>query len=912
MTPEERTAVGTAGAAPEASSLWHTMGADEVVSALRSDSARGLSADEARERLERMGPNELEPPAKTPAWKMFLLQFNDFMIWVLMVAVLISVFEGQWIESIAILAILLLNGVLGFIQEYRAEQALEALKQMSAPSATVLRDGAERAVPARELVPGDVVKLEAGDKIPADGRLLEVGALRCEEAALTGESKPSRKSVDYRAEALSALGDRDNMVFAGTSVAVGRGTYVVTDTGQSTQIGHIATMLSEQEETDTPLQVELEKVGKRIAILVLAIAGIVFVTGWLKGDELTENLLIAISLAVAAIPEGLPAIVTVALSLGVRKMAERNAIVRKLHAVETLGSTSFICSDKTGTLTQNIMTVREILVGTDVATVIPAGDIVPADGAPDALDQAKLFSIAVSCNDARMGADDVLLGDPTETALISAARTCSLSTVPLMRLGEMPFESERKRMSTVHEIDGVRTVFTKGGVDVVLALCDRALVRGAVVPMDDAIRTAVLSANESFASKGNRTLAFAYRDLAVDEAVEGDHLEKGLVYVGVMAMLDPPRPEVVAAISECKTAGIRVAMVTGDHALTARAIAEEIGLETDHPVVTGTMLEAMDDDELYGIVEDTHIYARVNPEHKLRIVDALKRRGHIVAMTGDGVNDAPALKKADIGIAMGKVGTDVSREAADMVLADDNFATIVTAVEQGRVVFDNLRKFILFLLSCNMSEVLIIFITTLVAAFVTIEHAEGPALLALQILWINLVTDGMPALALGVDPGSPRVMERKPRNANESILTGRSLSQVFAQGSFITIGALLMYYGIELGWFGTAGDPTHANTMLFTTVVLAQLMHAFSFRSSTRSVFSAETFRNKWLNLAVLGSITLHTLVIYVPGLQGIFNTQPLTLIDWIEVIIAALVPLVLNDVFKAIRARKDRAAAQA
>ncbi len=894
---------------------WHTLDADEVVGRLESDAFEGLSAKEAAHRLEEYGPNELAPQEHEPAWRKFVAQFNDFMIWVLLAAAVFSAIEGQVPEAVAIAAILLLNGILGFVQEYRAEQALDALKQMSAPTATVIRDGKERTVPSAELVPGDLVVLEAGDRIPADGRLVEVGALRTEEAALTGESVPVHKEVEVRSEADSSLGDRTNMVFAGTSVAVGHGRVMVTETGQKTEMGRIADLLAAQEEEKTPLQRELKTVGKRIAIIVLVIAAVVFAAeawqAWNSAgrpsfaealaeetfrSSLTVALLIAVSLAVAAIPEGLPAIVTVSLSLGVKTMAAHNAIVRKLHAVETLGSTTFICSDKTGTLTRNEMTVRRIVVGTDVLKVLPDFYLEPLGHMPSSRDRELLFEIAVSCNDARYNADEELVGDPTETALIEAARNLGLEHVRRKRIGEVPFDSERKRMTTVHEVDGRRVAYMKGGADVVLGLCGSALVRGETVPMTDDLREQISEMNADLASSGYRTLAFAWRELGSDELPEGDSIERDMVYVGIMGLLDPPRPEVPQAIKESHGAGIEVAMVTGDHALTARAIGAEIGLLEGKKVVTGQDLEAMTDDDLYETVEEIRIFARVNPEHKLRIVDALKRRGHVVAMTGDGVNDAPALKKADIGVAMGRIGTDVSREAADMVLADDNFATIVMAVREGRVVFDNLRKFILFLLSCNMSEVLIIFTTALLFPV--------PALLPLQILWINLVTDGLPALALGVDPGDPDVMERKPRSAEESILTPRRQAQVVWQGALITLAALAVYLGAYRGWIAV-DSRGHIQTMLFTAIVLAQLIHAFDFRSETRSVFSLESLKNKWLLYAFGGSVLLHLFVVYVPFMQRLFKTQPLGVHDWIAVLLAALVPVALIDITKVTLARR-------
>jgi len=895
---------------------WHVRSAEECAARLDADAKTGLTSQQAETRLVEYGSNQLEAKKEAPPWRMFLAQFNDFMIWVLMVAVVISALEGQAPEAIAITAILLLNGVLGFVQEYRAEQALEALKSLAAPTATVVRNGAEQEISACELVPGDVVLLESGDKIPADGRLLQAAALRIEEASLTGESRPANKTSDTLDDPELTIGDRRNMAFAATSVAVGRGRMLVTETGQSTEMGRIADLLAAQEEESSPLQQELRGIGKRLAVLVLAIAAVVFAVGvwqaWRATGlgfadalavesfraRLTVALLVAISLAVAAIPEGLPAIVTVSLSLGVRKMAEHNAIVRKLHAVETLGSTTFICSDKTGTLTRNEMTARRLVVGEDEVSITHDWSVEPAGRIPDRKDMELLLDIAALCNDAHYASEDELVGDPTETALIVASQKLATDKVRPRRVGEVPFDSERKRMTTVHAVDGTRMAYMKGGTDVVLDLCTTATVHGETIPMTSEVTNRIAAINERLASSGYRTLAFASRGLAADEPDEGEGLERDMTYVGIIGLVDPPRPEVAEAIEVCNRAGIEVAMATGDHGLTARAIGAEVGLGEQTSVVTGIELERMNDDELFEAVRDTRIFARVNPEHKLRIVDALKKHGHVVAMTGDGVNDAPALKKADIGVAMGKVGTDVSREAADMVLADDNFATIVEAVHQGRAVFDNLRKFILFLLSCNVSEVLIIFITTF--------FADRPALLPLQILWINLVTDGLPALALGVDPAAPDIMERTPRGADEGILTRRRQGQVLWQGALITLAGLLMYawaYYLEPGH-----TPERAQTMLFTVMVLAQLLHSFDFRSETRTVWSRESLKNKWLLLAFGGSMALQLLVIYLPPLQSVFSTEALRLVDWAAVVIAALVPMTVIDLVK-VRVARSRGA---
>lgn len=905
---------GAVGGAEPETTLYHVRTAEQVLAEFVVDPARGLSRHDVAFRRERSGPNEFRVSQRTPAWRLFLGQFNDFTIWVMFAAVAISVFVGEIPDAIAIAAILLVNGGLGFVQEYRAEQALEALKKMSAPMATVIRDGCESDIPAVELVPGDVIMLEAGDQVPADARLIEAAALMLEEASLTGESLPVSKVVDVVDDPEAALGDRVNTVFAGTSVAMGRGRAVVIAIGQGTEMGRVAELLASEEDGETPLQEELRRVGKVIAVAVLVIAVLVFVVEvWrtlaASGAGLvaalgsaqarlsiSTALLVAVSLAVAAIPEGLPAIVTVALSLGVRKMAKRHAIVRRLHAVETLGSTSFICSDKTGTLTRNQMTARRLVVGLDTAEIAPDFALVPDGAEPARADRELLLGIAGSCNDARFTADGTPAGDPTEIALLIAERGLATDPVRLRRVGEVPFDSARKRMTTVHETAGRRVAYMKGGADVVLALCTRALLRGELLDMDPELHARLHALNAELASAGYRTLAFAYRDLAADESVIDPGLERDMTYVGVIGLLDPPRAEVPAAIEECRSAGIGVAMVTGDHALTARAIGAEIGLLEGRRVLTGTEIAAMTDDELTAAAGDVRIYARVDPEHKLRIVDALKRRGHVVAMTGDGVNDAPALKRADIGVAMGLVGTDVSREAADMVLADDDFATIVEAVRQGRVVFDNLRKSILFLLSCNLAEVAIVFTTALMS--------PQPALLPLQILWINLVTDGLPALALGVDPESPGIMRRGPRGAEDSILGGARRREILLQAALITLGVLVMYVGVQAGWIPVSG-PSQAQTMLFTTIVLIELLHAFTFRSQTRTVFRRETLRNGWLVAAFAGSIALQGAVIYVPALQALFHTRALGSQDWLAVILAAVVPWILIDLVKVAGARR-------
>jgi len=883
-------------------SAWCSSQSDECIETLTTDPENGLTGEVAKARLAQYGPNKLADEVKTPKWKVFLSQFQDFTIYVLLVAVIISAFEGQVPETVAILTILLLNGVLGFVQEYRAEEALEALKEMSAPTATVVRDGVEQEIDTVTLVPGDIILLESGDTVPADARLIEVGALRTIESALTGESEAVRKTVDAVTGEAIPLGDMRNVVFSGTSVSVGHGKAVVVETGTHTEMGKIATMLENTVEDQTPIQVELDRVGKRIAVAVLIIAVLVFIEelfvggGPITREVVTAGMLVAVSLAVAAIPEGLPAIVTVALSLGVRRMADKNAIVKKLHAVETLGSTDFICSDKTGTLTLNKMSARRLLVGLDSAKVEHGGIQLDAGHELDAEGLRTMLLVGLSCNDAHYTATGELVGDPTETALVDAAQKLMPGLEVPPRVDEIPFDSERKRMTTVHSYHDDRLyAFVKGGTDTTVPHCTHALIGGEKVELTREIHARIAEKNAEFAATGFRTLAFAIRELP-DGADTDDFaaIESDLTYLGIIGLQDPARPEVPASIALAHSAGIKVAMVTGDHALTARAIAEEIGiLDEGGTVVSGPEIEGMSDTELRDRVDSIRVYARVNPEHKLRIVDALKSRGHIVAMTGDGVNDAPALKRADIGVAMGVVGTDVTREAADMVLADDNFATIVEAVEEGRSVFDNLKKVILFLLSCNISEVVIISLTSF--------FSPTAALLPLQILWINLITDGLPALALGVDPAEKGIMERKPRNAAEPILTGSRWFQIAWQGFILSIFPLILGYVIapRLG----VSDAV-SRTMLFTTLVLSQLLHTMTFRSEAHTIFSLESLKNKWLIGAIAGSVMFQLLLIYIPGTEKLFNVVPLNAADWIAVVGVTLASILVIDITKVVGAR--------
>jgi len=961
---------------------WYNATTTEALQQLGSDTTTGLSHDEAKRRLEKYGQNILNPKPPTPLWKIFLLQFKDFLIYILFAAVALAALQGQIIEAIAILVILLINGVLGFVQEYRSEQALEALKEMAAPMAYVMRGGVQQHLLASELVPGDIVMLEAGNTVPADGRLLEVGALQVVESALTGESEAVRKGCNPLTGDHDILGDQSNMVFASTTVSAGRGTYLVTSTGQNTEMGKIASLLENTEESASPLQVEIDRTGKHIGIAILIIAAIIFIQGvvagglpLLAGDGvtgigelfahpefrtiLTGTMLIAVALAVAAIPEGLPAIVTVTLSLGVKRMAQKHAIMKRLHAVETLGSTTFICSDKTGTLTMNEMTVKRIVLGTQVLSVDaeklgilpPAGsaELTEAAEQPPLQPAQELFDthivsrteldalllLAKGCSDAHYTAADELVGDPTETALVACARNLAPELEGrlqhMQRVFEIPFDSDRKRMSVILQTESSNDggsdievgsakhlVCVKGGFDTVTPICSHALIGGKIVPLRDDLFAQIEAENERFAREGLRTLAFAMKEVSTipedGDSAAVEAIESGLIYVGMMASQDPPRPEVPAAVRTAQEAGIKIAMVTGDHLLTATAIAKEIGIiskaelsDGQTHTMTGAQLEKMSDEELAEIAPNIRVYARVNPEHKIRIVSALKSRGHVVAMTGDGVNDAPALKRADIGVAMGVVGTDVTREAADMVLSDDNFSTIVAAVEEGRTVFANLRKVIIYLMASNSSEVMVISLIAIFGGMFAATLGNGAAvanLLPLQILWINLMTDGFPALALGVDPAERGVMKRRPRNIDKPILTRQRWLQILVQGIVLCAVALVATF-IVAPWVGGLLRPEALSledsqaltrTILLMTIAFSQMFHIFIYRSASHSVFSRETFKNKWLNMTFVFTALAQFVVIYTPSLNDIFGLMPLNILEWATIIVMSLVTLVISD----------------
>jgi len=890
----------------------------EVLRSLGSDARRGLSSSEAQIRLEREGRNELAAKAPIPAWRNFFAQFKGVLVLLLLVASVIS--AALWLyeresalpyEALAIFAVVLLNAVMGYVQQSRAESAVAALRRMAASRATVIRDGVRRSIAGAELVPGDLILIEAGDTIPADARLIQSTALQTAEAALTGESAPVAKDVAV-IEAEAGLGDRLNMVFSGTAVTSGRGHAIVTDTGMRTEMGRIASLLDATPEEVTPLQKELDQVGKRLGLIVVIIAVVMIATIVLaehvRGvSALFEVLILGVALAVAAVPEGLPALVTTVLALGVQRMAKRNAIVRHLTAVETLGSANVIASDKTGTLTRNEMTVRTVLTASGRVDFggtgyTPVGEITVAGGG--ALDGAlreevtRMLTAADRANNSVLQERDgqwTVQGDPTEGALVVAARKAGLEKGPLetrfSRVGEIPFSSERKLMSTFHT-DAERAdrllVFTKGAPDVLLASCSQEGLGDAKRPLDDKRRSEILGSVDELAGQALRTLAVAVRELPADtlQSEKMDPgLERDLTFLGLVGMIDPPREEAKRAVARAQSAGLRVIMITGDHPKTAAVIAMELGIAKDVRVLTGADLKRLSEEKLALEVREVSVYARVNPEHKLRIVRALQGSGATVAMTGDGVNDAPALKTADIGIAMGITGTDVSKEAADVVLLDDNFATIVAAVEEGRAIFANIRKFLRYLLSSNIGEVLTMFLGVVFAKVIGL-HADGNAvilpLLATQILWINLVTDGAPALALGADPADEGLMRRAPRPSGEGVITAGMWRGIFFVGIIMAVGTLLvMDASLPGGLIEGSGTVRYAQTMAFTTLIMYQLFNVLNSRSDRRSAFSG-LFRNPWLWGAIGLSLVLQVAVIYTPFLQKAFSTVELSAADWI------------------------------
>jgi Ca2+-transporting ATPase len=919
---------------------WYTLTAAEAAAALDTDLQKGLTAEQVHTRQAQFGPNELQEAPRRGFWRMLLDQFNQFLVLILIVAAIVSALIGwsdfnrtgnttEFIDAIAIMAIVILNAILGVVQEGRAEEALAALKKMSAPNARVLRDGYTQTVPSRELVPGDVVILETGNYIPGDVRLTESANLRIEEASLTGESVAVGKDAAEVLPAETVLGDQHNMAFMSTVVTYGRGQGLVVAIGMSTEIGKIAEMIQAYEEEPTPLQVKLDQLGRTLGTITLVICALVGIIGVVRDTQLAvvfaqglgvyfgleetvpklvEMFMVAVSLAIAAVPEGLPAVVTIALAIGMQEMASRHALIRKLPAVETLGSATAICSDKTGTLTQNEMTAVQMYVDRSLLTITgegykpqgefqDSGEIVGLGGYPG---MRLLLRAGLLCNDSHLEqiSDNGsviwrIAGDPTEGAFVVAAAKAGYQKDELgqeyPRLAEIPFDSERKRMTTFHPDPryGDYVAYMKGAPDIVLGLCNHVLEDGVMRPLTDERRDNILEENEALAANALRVLGVAFRPLkAIPDNPQPENSEQDFTFIGLLGMIDPARPEVAPAIRTARHAGIETVMITGDYLNTAVAIGKEIGLlGEDEKSLTGAQLDKLDDDEFENMVEDVVVYARVSPQHKVKIVDALKGRGHIVAMTGDGVNDAPALKRSNIGVAMGITGTDVSKETADMVLTDDNYASIVSAIEQGRVIYSNIRKFVYYLLSCNMAEITILFVAML---------AGWPLpLVPIQLLVLNLITDGAPALALGVEKGDPDIMDQKPRPVGEAIINRDMVIGIAVQTVAISLAVLAAFQ------IGLAGSEAHARTMAFATLSISELLRAYTSRSERYSLWAIGPFTNKWMQWAVLTSLVILLAIIYVPVLDPIFSTTFLTLDDWLVMLPLILVPSVAAEINK-------------
>ena len=869
--------------------VWHTLRVDELFQKLGSTSA-GLSAAEAAKRLEVYGQNRIQAEHRASPWKLLFEQFKNVLIITLLIATALSAFLGHGIEAVAIAVIVLFAVLLGFVQEFKAERAIEALREMAAPLARVRRDGQEVVVNAVELVPGDVVLLAAGDRVPADARLLQAMNLRSDEASLTGESLPSEKEVDASPPENAGPGDRKNMVFAGTSISYGRAMALVVATGMQTEFGRIATMLHSVETEKTPLQKNLDKVGSVLARAAFVIVLVIVAFGVFRGQSFIEMLIFGIALAVAVVPEALPAVVTISLALGVQRMVKRHALMRRLPVVETLGSTTVICSDKTGTLTRDEMTVRAlftsgVLVDVSGSGYLPDGSFTVSGGGGLPESMHELLLAGLLCNDARMVKNEdggwKIAGDPTEGALLVVARKAGIDECEQQlvneRLDEQPFSSETKRMITLHRSGEVMKAVIKGAPEVLLAGCSAVRVAGGVQLLDDARRSALLAEADVLGKRALRVLA-----LAVKQVSEIRGADEGMTFLGFVGMIDPPRAEAGDAVRRCLDAGIRPVMITGDHPLTAEAIARELGILRDGRVVTGAMLQCMSDEELGRSIGTISVFARVAPEHKLRIVDALQKNGEVVAMTGDGVNDAPALKKADIGISMGITGTDVSKEASAMMLTDDNFASIVAAVEEGRGIYDNIKKYLTYLLSSNIGELGLMVGATLMGIPLPLS--------AVQILYVNLATDGLPALALAVDPAEKDIMQRRPNDPKKGIFTRSILSLMLTGGIWSTIVNLSLFqYALASG-----RSLQEAMTMTFVSLVLIQFFKAYNFRSERASILR-RPFANRWLNLAIVWELVMLTAIIIIPVFRTPFGTFLLTAQDWAIVIGAAatVVPVI-------------------
>lgn len=889
----------------------------EIEQGLNTSIPKGLASAHAEQLLGKIGPNQLKEGKKRTVWHMLLDQFKDVLIIILLASAVIAVLLGEATDAIVIGIIVILNALLSVVQENRAEKSLDALKRMTVPEALVIRDGKRKKIKSTQLVPGDIVLLEVGDRIPADLRLVEVTDLSIQESILTGESEPVEKTnqvIDNQGEV--PLGDRLNMAYMGTTAIAGRGRGLVIATGMNTEIGHIAGMLQEQKKEPTPLQRKLNQVGKNLGIIILSVIVVVVLLGYLRGIPFFDMFLTGISLAVAAVPEGLPAVVTIVLALGVQQMSKKNAIIRRLPAVETLGATTVICSDKTGTLTQNEMTVRKLVfpereIEVDGAGYQPSGQFRQENTLiqPDEDETISfLLKAAALCNNSYLrqieGKEQwEIVGDPTEGALVVAGAKAGYQKEELEnrypRLRELLFNSERKRMSTIHRTpEGKEILFSKGAPEQILARCNSFRSNSKVLPLSQSQKEKIIEQNNRLALEALRVLAVAYREIGPQERenivqkdkLDVDKMESGLTFLGLIAMIDSPREEAIEAVKICRRAGIRPIMITGDYKLTAQVIAEQLNIyRPGDRIITGSELEKMSQEELEEVVMKTTVFARVSPRHKMRIVLALQKNDQVVAMTGDGVNDAPAIKKSDIGIAMGITGTDVTKEAADMVLVDDNFSSIVSAVEEGRKIYQNIRKFIQYLLSCNLGEILTIFVAILIGL--------PRPLLPIQILWVNLVTDGLPALALGLDPAEKDVMRRPPRDPKEGIFSGKMGFNISSQGLFIGIITLIAFY---YGYSKYSLDVGEA--MAFGTLSFSQLWHSLNIRSNRFSIFRQGIFSNHYLVWAIITSGLLQLAVMLVPFLQSVFQVVTLSPSQWVLLILISLTPIPYVEVLKRLK----------
>ncbi|WP_415341740.1 calcium-transporting P-type ATPase, PMR1-type [Clostridium perfringens] len=867
--------------------MWYKKSKNEILKDLDVDEKNGLSSTEALRRLEKYGKNKLETKKKKTLFKQFLSQLKDVMIYILIIAAMISAFLGEISDALIILLVIIINAVIGVIQESKAEKALDALKELSTPKALVKRDSSLKEILSEDIVPGDIVIIDAGRYIPGDLRLIDTANLKIEESAFTGESVPSEKDASFLPDKEIPIGDQNNMAFMSTLATYGRGVGVVVGTGMNTEIGKIAKMIEQEENDETPLQKKLSELGKILGFLAVGICILIFIISFFQGRDLLEMFLTSISLAVAAIPEGLPAIVAIVLALGVQRMVKKNAIIRKLPAVETLGSVSIICSDKTGTLTQNKMTVTTVYTND---SYIKESEFNLNDN-----ESKLLVDCMVLCNDATYS-EKSQTGDPTEIALLESPFKLNILKEKLekefKRIDEIPFDSDRKLMTTVNLVDDKKArVFTKGALDSILSICNKISVNGKLLDFSKEYKAKVLENSNIMSDKALRVLAFAYKDISKENIVL-DSLEKDLVFIGIVGMIDPPRLEVKDSIKLCKSAGITPVMITGDHKNTAFAIANELGIAEDiSQAITGHEIDKFKEEEFNEKIINYRVFARVSPEHKVKIVKAFKSHGNIVSMTGDGVNDAPSLKAADIGVAMGITGTDVSKGASDMILTDDNFSTIVSAVEEGRKIYLNIKKSIVFLLSCNLGEILTLFTAILL-------NWNSP-LQPIHILWVNLITDSFPALALGVDKTKEDVMNNPPRNPKESIFIKSDKIQLIING--VLIGGITLF-AFKLGERLYADSLIHAQTMAFVVLSVSQLFLSLSLRSNTKSAFSLGLFSNKYLVYSILLGIFLQVIIISISFIANIFKVTPLLLYDWIVVILVSLIPFAINEILKLFR----------